>query len=106
MQISFTPKRLDRKLTLDRQGDVLTINDEAFDFGPLKEGDTLPREAVACDWLASDVTRVDGELHLGLTLPHGNDAPKETRFPKPMSVTEDGPVDLPLYENSPGEDEE
>ena len=98
MQISFTPRRCDTALTATRQGDVLTLNGEAFDFTALAEGDVLPREAVTCDWLASEVTRADGTLRLTLILPHGADAPEETRFPQPVSLTGDGPVPLPPYE--------
>ena len=98
MQISFTPTRCDTALVATRQGDVLTLNGEAFDFTALSEGDVLPREAVTCDWLASEVTREGGALHLTLILPHGADAPEETRFPQPVTLTGDGPVPLPPYE--------
>ncbi|KPP86570.1 MAG: hypothetical protein HLUCCO07_07300 [Rhodobacteraceae bacterium HLUCCO07] len=95
MNISFSPMRRDDSLTLSRRGDILTINGEAFDFSGIPEGATLPREAVDCDWLASDVVRIDGDLHLALILPHGANAPRETLFPDPVTITEDGPVDLP-----------
>ena len=98
MQISFTPTRCDTALTATRHGDVLTLNGEAFDFTALSEGDVLPRDAVTCDWLASDVTREGGALHLTLILPHAADAPEETRFPQPVTLTGDGPVPLPPYE--------
>ncbi|MFY1707438.1 hypothetical protein [Tritonibacter scottomollicae] len=98
MQISFTPTRCDTALNATRQGDVLTLNGEAFDFTALSEGDVLPREAVTCAWLASDVTRESGTLHLTLILPHGADAPVETRFPQPVTLAGNGPVPLPPYE--------
>jgi len=99
MQITLTPQRRDDRLSLSREGDVLILNGEAFDFAAIPEGGTLPRDAVACDWLASDVTRQDGVLHLTLILPHGVDAPHETLFPAPITLTGDGPVALPAYEN-------
>ena len=99
MQITLTPMNRDDRLTLERSGDSLTINGEAFDFTAIPEGGTLPRDAVACDWLAGDVTRAGGVLHLTLILPHGADAPLETRFPAPITLTGDGPVALPPYEN-------
>jgi len=97
MKLTLTPMRHDGTLTLHRAGDVLTINGEAFDFSPLPDGATLPREAVDCAWLASDVERIEGTLHLTLLLPHGADAPEETRFPAPITLTADGPVILPPY---------
>ncbi|WP_109468530.1 hypothetical protein [Albibacillus kandeliae] len=100
MHISFTPTRHDAELALSVAGDALTINGEVFDFSGLAEGATLPNSAVACAWLASDVERVAGVLHLSLILPHGADAPEETRFPAPLIVTEDGPVALPPNSNT------
>jgi len=107
MQISFSPFRSDAALTLSRQGDVLTIDGADLDFGPLPEGAVLPREAVNCDWLASEVTRIDGVIHLTLLLPHGPipwPAPPEAHavtHPEPILVTADGPILLPSY--NPGE---
>jgi len=98
MKITLTPMRLDAKLALSRKDDVLTINGDVYDFGPLPDGATLPREAVRCDWLASDVERIDGVLHLTLILPHGTAAPVETRFPAGLELTRSGPVDLPPYD--------
>ncbi|MFW8636717.1 hypothetical protein [Cribrihabitans pelagius] len=97
MQINWTPVRRDEALTVTKQGDALTINGEVFDFAPLTDGATLPRDAVACDWLASDVERVSGELHLTLLLPHGADAPEVTRFPQPVAMAGDGPVPVPPH---------
>jgi len=101
MQITLTPQRRDDRLSLSREGDVLILNGEAFDFAAIPEGGTLPRDAVACDWLASDVTRQDGVLHLTLILPHGADAPQATLFPAALTLTGDGPVVLPEYEVTP-----
>ena len=95
MHISFSPMRRDDMLTLARSGDVLTINGEAFDFEGVTEGATLPRAAVGCDWLDSDVSRTDGVLSLTLILPLGGDPPQAARFPEPVTVSGDGPVTLP-----------
>jgi hypothetical protein len=105
MQITLSPARRDARLDLSRNGDTLTINGEAFDFSPLPEGATLPAEAIASDWFAGPVERVDGELHLTLVLPHGADAPQETLFPAPLTLTGDGPVTLPSYEKETDNDD-
>lgn len=103
MIITLSPIRSDAALTLIRQGDTLILNGVAYDFGPLPEGATLPREAIACDWLASDVTRINGTIRLTLILPHGPiplAAPPEARVvthPEPIFVTTDGPIPLPSY---------
>lgn len=98
MKITLSPMRHDTPLSLERAGDVLTINGEAFDFGPLTDGATLPCAAVDCEWLVSDVERIDGALHFTLRLPQGPDAPHETRFPAPIIDPPDGPVALPIYD--------
>lgn len=98
MKITFSPMRDDRVLRLERAGDRLTINGEAFDFSPLPEGATLPTEAVACDWIAGAVTRVNGVLAIPLILPLGPDAPSAARFPMPVVPGGDGPIPLPTEE--------
>lgn len=106
MQINWTPIRRHDALIISKIGDALTINGEQFDFGPLPDGATLPREAVACDWLASNVERIGGEISLTLYLPHGADAPEETRFPQPLAVDADGAVPVPPPGNTEPELEE
>ncbi len=102
-RLSLSPVRLETALALSCAGDTLTINGVAYDFGPLAEGARLPRAAVACDWLASDVERIGGVIHLTLVLPHGPipwPAPPEAQVvthPEPIMVSEDGPIPLPSY---------
>lgn len=73
MQITLIPQRRDDDLILSRRGDALLINGTAYDLTPLPEGATLPRQAVACEWLASDIVRVDGQIVLALLSPYGTD---------------------------------
>jgi hypothetical protein len=97
MKITLSPIRSDSQLTLSCLDDVLTINGEDFDFTPLPDGATLPRDAVACAWLAEDVTRdAQGLLTVPLLLPHGAEAPSETLFPQPI-LAQNGPIPLPPY---------
>ncbi|WP_060507160.1 hypothetical protein [Pseudomonas sp. NBRC 111124] len=98
MIISFSPVRMEERLTLEVDGDVVVINGAPFDFTPLPEGATLPREAILSDWFPGDVERVDGELSLTVRLPHGANAPEATRFPSQATVIANGIVDLPAYD--------
>lgn len=98
MDINLIPTRADRAFTLEKRGDVLVVNGEDFDFTPLPEGGLIPREAIESDWFAGDVERIGGELRLTLLLPHGANAPEETRFPVPVRVVDDGPIALPPFE--------
>ena len=95
MKITLSPQRRDDTLTVIKQGDTLTINGTAYDFSVIPDGATLPQDATDCEWLASDVERIDGVLHLTLLLPHGANAPEETRFPQPIVDPADGVLELP-----------
>ena len=98
MELIFSPQRRDKPLELSRSGDTLTINGETFGFSELPDGATLPPEAIDSDWFSGPVERIDGVLHISLILPRGRNAPEETRNPAPITLTGDGPVDLPPYE--------
>jgi hypothetical protein len=95
MNITLFPQRRDDTLTVTKQGDTLTINGTAYDFSVIPEGATLPKDATDCVWLASDVERIDGVLHLALLLPHGKDASHAARFPQPIINPADGVLELP-----------
>lgn len=92
MIIELTPMRRDDCPAVSRQGDILTIDGIAYDFSAIPDGAILPRDAVACDWLASDVERRDGTLRLTLIAPHGPDAPDRLRAPRSIALVADGEV--------------
>lgn len=96
MHITLSPVRLDKTLTATRAGDVLTLNGVPYDFEPLPEGATLPAEAIDSDWIVGPVSRIDGDLHLTLRLPHGPNPSQAVAFPEPIHVTEDGQIPLPF----------
>ncbi len=98
MQLTFLPTRSDTRLSLEKLGETLVFNGMALDFSSLTEGDILPPEAIGCDWIAGPVARENGEIAVSLMLPHGADAPEETRFPAPLHLLQDGPVALPPYQ--------
>jgi hypothetical protein len=98
MILTLSPIRSDATLTLERCGDILIVNGQSFDFGPLEEGDRLPFDAVEGDWLVSDVVRKDGRLSLSVALPHSAEAPHALRFPEKLLLDADGPVRLPTEE--------
>lgn len=96
MNIFLNPQRRDDTLTLEKQGDVLIINGEAFDFSPMDSGDTLPRSAITSQWIVGDVDRtLDGELNITVTLPNPWNYSPEQAFPEPLMNVENGPVALP-----------
>lgn len=103
MRITLSPVRLDETLVASLAGDVLTLNGEPFDFSALPEGAKLPTEAIDSEWIVGPVSRIDGELHLTLRLPHGPNPSQKVAFPESLRVTEDGPIRLPTDQGSTGE---
>lgn len=95
MQIKFNPQRRDDTLSVVKEGDALIVNGVTYDFSPLPEGATLPAEAIDSDLFSGPVERVNGEIVLTLTLPHGPNPSHAVAFPQPIIVTADGPVELP-----------
>jgi len=96
MKITLSPQRRDDTLTITKQGDVLTINDTEYNFTQLPDGGTLPKEAVGCEWILSDVSRVNSELEFTLLLPITANASEAARFPQPIINPADGVLELPL----------
>jgi len=95
MKIDLSPQRREDRLTVNKHGDVLTINGAEYDFTDLPDGGTLPADAVDCEYIIGSVNRVNGELELILLLPHGPNASEAARFPQPIINPADGKVELP-----------
>jgi hypothetical protein len=95
MHITLNPQRRDDTLTVLKSGDALTVNGDVFDFAALPDGATLPAEAIASDWFSGPVERIDGVLHLTLTLPHGANPPEHVAYPADLINPPDGPLELP-----------
>lgn len=96
MLINLSPIRSDRTLEITKTGETLTINGIPYDFSQLPNGATLPREAIDCEFIVSDVNRINGEIELTILLPHSANASHEARFPEPIVKNDDGQVVLPI----------
>jgi hypothetical protein len=94
MRISLSPMRRDGALSVSKSGDILTINGEAFNFASLPDGATIPAGVVPCEWITGPVSRIDGDLHLTLILPHGPHPTQEQAFPEPIINPADGVIAL------------
>lgn len=105
MRISLSPQRRDDSLTLEKtSGDRLRINGELFNFNTLNDGDEILAGTIPCDWIVGPVEKVDGDVRLTVILPHGPNPSRAVAFPEPITVTEDGPIDVP--QDEPIEDKE
>jgi len=96
MLINLSPIRSDNSLEITKTGETLTINSVPYNFSQLPNGATLPKEAIGCEFIVSDVNRVNGEIELTILLPHGANASHEARFPEPIIKNDDGQVVLPI----------
>lgn len=100
MNITLSPVRVDAELSIVIKGETIIVNGEAFDFSPLLEGATLPGSAILSEWFTGDAERKNGNLSVTIRLPHGANAPEKTRFPTPLEIDANGPVELPPFDES------
>jgi len=95
MKIKLTPQRRNDDIELIKQGDILFINGESFDFSLLVEGARLPFGSVNCEYIIGDVYRVNNEIELTLILPYNTTHSEQRKFPKEILIFKDGIVELP-----------
>ncbi|WP_283184134.1 hypothetical protein [Pseudomonas svalbardensis] len=95
MIIKLSPQRRDDVLGVTKNGDVLTINGEVFDFSPMADGDSLPATAVMSEWFSGQIDKNNGELELALFLPLPANFSQAQAFPQPLLNVPDGPVLFP-----------
>ncbi|MDN9032369.1 hypothetical protein, partial [Enterobacter hormaechei] len=58
-------------------------------------GGELPAEAIGSEWFAGSAVRRGDRLELILRFPLAVDASAAARFPEPLLIKADGPVELP-----------
>lgn len=93
MRITFSPQRRDDTLTLEKtSGDRLRINGELFNFNSLNDGDIVSN--IPSEWVTGNVTKDNGVVNITVILPHGPNPTQVQAFPKPITVTEDGPINV------------
>ncbi len=95
MRIKLSPQRRDDRIEVFKDGHVLVVNGETFDFSTMADGDTLPRAAIASGWFAGDVDKDGGELTLTLLLPLPSNFSQEQAFPVDLIDVPDGMVAFP-----------
>ena len=95
MHIKLSPQRRDDQITVIKSGDTLSVNGEVFDFSAIPEGATLPADAISSEFFSGPVERIEGVLHLTLTLPHGASPQQHVAFPADIINPHDGEIELP-----------
>lgn len=95
MHIKLNPQRRDDQISVIKSGDTLTINGEEFDLSVIPEGATLPADAISSEYFSGPVERINGVLHLTLTLPHGPNPQQHVAFPEEIVDPPDGEIEFP-----------
>lgn len=100
IEVKFSPVCTDKLRRIEAvsvEGYAITINGSTFDFSPLDLGYELPLEAIGSPLFADKaVMSADGILSVALLMPYDEaTATDAIRFPEPVMVTTDGPVDIP-----------
>ena len=95
MKITLSPTRSDAPLSINKQGDALTINGVTYDFSVIPGGATLPASAVDCEYITGNIERINGVLQISLVLPHGPNPSQAVAFPEPLINPADGVLELP-----------
>jgi len=101
IHIKLSPIVSKDRISVSTEGDTITINNAPYDLSVIPDGATLPnsQEATGCKYFVGDIERIDGELYITLLLPIAEKAGQEACFPSPITVEQDGVVELPNVEN-------
>lgn len=100
IEVKFSPVYTDRLPRIESasvEGYAITINGATFDFSPLEKGYELSLEAIGSELFADKaVMSAEGVLSITLLMPYDEATATEAiRFPAPVTVTTNGPVDIP-----------
>lgn len=95
MIIKLSPQRRDEILSVIKNGSVLKVNGEDFDFSPMLEGSTLPWEAIKSGWFGGPVEMQNGEITLTLMIPLPYNYSQAQAWPVDLVNVPDGDVQFP-----------
>lgn len=98
MRIILTPQRRHDFVVVSKNGETLTINDDALDFAVLLLADgSIPDDDTDGDPslphpFVKQAKRVGGELTVTLILPHGPNPDQDEGWPQPIEDAPDGVI--------------
>lgn len=97
MIINYSPQLRSDTLKLSKNGNILTINGEDIDFGPLESGTKLPSDVCReySQFLLGAQRNDGGELELTILLPHTSNASEAARYPQPIVNPSNGQIQIP-----------
>ena len=83
IKINLSPVRSDEQTTAELNGLVLTVNNVDYDLAEIPDGATVNHPVL------QNCTRNGNDFELTITLTHGANAPRETRFPESVEIVSD-----------------
>lgn len=99
MNIKLSPQfGWTERLTISKEGHVLTLNDVTFDFTQMPEGSTLPSGAIESAFFVSGIEMTNNEMNFTLLMPlteNGSRYTEDQLFPKDLLNVQDGVIVLP-----------
>ena len=96
LTLNLSPVRTDRKpLAANYAAPILTLDCIDYDLSEIPDGASIRHP------ILMDGSRDGEDYELTIRFPHGANAPEEARFPDPVVVSVDGPIDLPAYDLNP-----
>lgn len=92
LTVKLSPVRSDREpLVASWIAPVLIVNGVEYDLSELPDGATAEHDVLGT------VERTGDDYEVTLMLPHGPNAPYETRFPVPIVMNTDGQLNIPAW---------
>ncbi|UNM22141.1 hypothetical protein K0P33_12080 [Pseudomonas sp. ArH3a] len=103
MRITLLPVISEKTLKASVSSDVLTVNGEKFDFGPMPDNHTISADAVGCEWISINqpISKVDRVISLTMKLPCSWETPDEVRSPEEVAVLEVTRGEVPFPDTAP-----
>lgn len=90
--INWSPQRNDKGQTeLKWFNPILFINGIEYDLSEIPDGATIEHDTIF------KAERISDDYEITIILNHGSNAPETTRFPITAEITENGNIDVPLY---------
>lgn len=83
IKLNFSPVNEDVKTECSIRGTVITVDGETTDLSTLPDGATGSTDKLM------EVTRTGDDYEVTIKLAHLTNAPRETRFPEAIEVTEE-----------------
>ena len=69
----------------------MTVDGEPYDLSEMDDGDKVNHDVLM------EAERTGDDYEVTIILRFGANAPESTRFPEPVTITEDGVIETPLY---------